>query len=101
MVATNAPDGQINSDFQNSCQARESKIFLCARRANQFYNSARPTQERGVRTSRTRGGMRWTPSHEDERGLGVRRSRVVPAPECWRQVREMKCSRAMVAIELA
>src|SRR5882757_5810044 len=45
--ATNRPDGQINSDFQKSCQARESKIFPWRRRANHFYNSARLTRQEG------------------------------------------------------
>src|SRR6266852_1982917 len=66
-----------------------------------------PTPQRGVsRSSRTRGGMRWTrqrfacdgiagrverlvsdQQHADERCCCVRRSRVVLTPRRWRQVR--------------
>ena len=74
---------------------------------NQWLHSNRPTPQRGVsRSSRTRGGMRWTrqrlaregiagrverlvsdQQRADERCCGVRRSRVVLTPRRWRQVR--------------
>ena len=42
-------------------QSPLAKIFRLTRRANQFYQLARLTRERGVsRSSRTRDGMRWT-----------------------------------------
>src|ERR1700676_2929145 len=48
-----------------------------------------PKKRGGSRSSRTCGGMRWTrKATTDERGFGGRRSRVVLAPRCWRQVRE-------------
>jgi hypothetical protein len=33
--ATHQPDGQITSDFQKLCQARDGKIFRWPRRPNQ------------------------------------------------------------------
>jgi hypothetical protein len=54
------PDGQITSDFPKPCQAPFAKIFLFALDPNQFTDSPCPVPQRGVRTSRTRGGMRWT-----------------------------------------
>jgi hypothetical protein len=35
-AAANQPDGQITSDFQNSCQAPEPKIFLFSPEPNHF-----------------------------------------------------------------
>ena len=46
--ATNWHDGQITSDYQKSCQARESKIFCFRSHANHRHNSARLTRLRGV-----------------------------------------------------
>src|SRR4051794_40533700 len=61
MPANNWHDGQITSDFQKSCQARESKIFRFGSHANQLHNSACLTADEGrSRSSRTRGEMRWT-----------------------------------------
>ena len=74
---------------------------------NQWLHSNRPTPQRGVsRSSRTRGGMRWTrqrlaregiagrverlvsdQQRADERCCSVGRSRVVLTPRRWRQVR--------------
>ena len=59
--AANWHDEQITSDFQKSCQARESKIFRFRSHANQSHNSARLTADEGRwPSSRTRGEMRWT-----------------------------------------
>ena len=59
--ATNRLQGQVTSDFQKPCQARESKIFRFRSRPNQSHNSACLTADEGrSRTSRTRGEMRWT-----------------------------------------
>jgi hypothetical protein len=45
----------------NQCPPPRAKIFRFRRRANQWFDSACPTPQRGVsRSSRTRGGMRWT-----------------------------------------
>src|SRR5689334_97041 len=76
MPAANWHDGQITSDFQKSCQARESKIFRFRSHPNQSHNSARLTADEGrSRTSRTRGGMRWT-----------RRVRQTCAPDAYGEV---------------
>jgi hypothetical protein len=106
-----AAGGKSNSDFQNQCQAPHAKIFRWSRRANQWHESRIPARKRGVsRSSRcvgwaamdvfvqVRGSMipeKWIPvfrqescSNKDARRRldeGVRRSRVVLAPRCWRQ----------------
>ena len=54
------PDGQVTSDYQKSCQAPRAKIYRLTRRANHSYRFARPARQGALRTSRTRGGMRWT-----------------------------------------
>ena len=47
-----------------------------------------PDERGGSRSSRTRGGMRWTRKlRRDERNSSGRRNRVVPTPQGWRQVR--------------
>ena len=49
---------------------------------------SRPTQRGGSRSSRTRGGMRWTQAALKTRALACgRRKRVVLTPRRWRQVR--------------
>src|SRR6186997_3151438 len=59
--ATNWHDGQITSDFQKSCQPRESKIFCFRFHPNHRHNSACLTADEGRwPSSRTRGEMRWT-----------------------------------------
>jgi hypothetical protein len=52
----NLPDGQITE----SCPAPFAKKFRFAADPNQQYIAHRPVPQRGVRTSRTRDGMRWT-----------------------------------------
>ena len=48
---------------------------------------SRPTQRGGSRSSRTRGGMRWTQAALKTRALACgRRRRVVLTPRRWRQV---------------
>jgi hypothetical protein len=55
------PSKQIASDFQKSCQSRESKIFRFRSCANQSHNAACLTADEGRwPSSRTRGEMRWT-----------------------------------------
>ena len=55
------PDGQITSDFQKSCQPRESKIFRFRSYPNRSHNFARLAADEGrSRSSRTCGEMRWT-----------------------------------------
>ena len=83
------------------CPSLCAKRFRLTRRANQSYQLAPSHPMRGaLRTSRTRGGMRWTRSlrttNASPRG---RRSRVVLAPRCWRQARERRFRvwRVMVA----
>jgi len=62
------PDGQITSVYRKWCQALETKIFRLTRRANHFYNFARLTRQGALRTSRTRGGMRWTRQRRARKG---------------------------------
>jgi hypothetical protein len=61
----------------------------CPSRANHFYKSARLVPQRGgSRSSRTRGGMRWTRWRRKTGAAGGgRRSRVVLTPRRWRQGR--------------
>src|SRR5882724_5365013 len=100
MNATNQPDGQINSDYQKSCQAPKSKIFRFIRRANQRYDSGHPVPLRGaLAIVTTRDGERWTRRCLDERCWSVRRSRVVLTPRCWRQVAQTVFCAATVAKE--
>src|SRR5215216_2926737 len=67
---------QITSDFQKSCQARESKIFRFRSDPNQSHNSARLTADEGrSRSSRTCGEMRWT-----------RKARWTYAPDAYGEV---------------
>ena len=62
------------SDFQNT-QITTTKL------------PSRPTRKGRSRSSRTRGGMRWTRmALLDEGASRGRRSRVVPTPRRWRQV---------------
>ncbi|MET3842870.1 hypothetical protein ABIE49_004948 [Bradyrhizobium sp. OAE829] len=61
MPATKRPDGQINSDLRNSCQAQKSKIFLFTRMTIRCIYSAIPSYSEGRRpSSRTLDGLRWT-----------------------------------------
>ena len=71
-----------------TCPAPFAKIIPLASDPNQFISLAVSSHQRGgSRSSRTRGGMRWTPiaplTNGAERG---RRSRVVLTPRRWRQV---------------
>jgi hypothetical protein len=67
------------------CPVPFAKIYRLTRRANQFYDSRRPVPQRGERTSRTRGGMRWTRAAPLTNGATCgRRSRVVLTPRRWR-----------------
>jgi hypothetical protein len=45
-AAANQPDGQITSDFQKSCQAPKSKIFLFSPDPNQMHILAVPPEGR-------------------------------------------------------
>ena len=87
-VRQNNPTGKSLPGFRNPCPAPRAKIFRFRRRANQWFESARLTQERGgSRSSRT---LRWDAvdarATTDECGASGRRSRVVLAPRRWRQV---------------
>src|SRR5258705_7310577 len=67
-AAANQPDGQITSDFQKSCQAPESKIFLFSSNPNQVHIQPVSSHQRGDRaSSRARGGMRWTRGRQARR----------------------------------
>src|SRR5258706_8824447 len=54
------PTGKSLRVFRNGCPAPFAKIFCFASDPNQFTDRTVPSQQRGVRTSRTWGGMRWT-----------------------------------------
>jgi hypothetical protein len=47
LAAANQRDGQITSDYQKSCQAPKSKIFLFSSDPNQFTDSRRPFRQEG------------------------------------------------------
>ena len=73
-------------NFETPCPAPRAKIFRLTRRVNQWFESARLTQERGgSRSSRT---LRWDAvdarATTDVRGSSGRRNRVVLAPRRWR-----------------
>jgi hypothetical protein len=70
------------------CPALSEKIFPFSFDPNHFTTPAVSSQTRGVsRSSRTRGGMRWTLIVPLTNGArGGRRSRVVLTPRRWRQV---------------
>src|SRR5450756_2926685 len=63
--------------------------FYLTHDPNHFISAAIPSHLRGVsRTSRTRGGLRWTRGALLTRARTCGwRSRVVLTPRCWRQVR--------------
>jgi len=106
LLSETSPTGQIRQSVQGESgrPAVLVEIFRLTCRANQCFGSARLTRERGVsRSSRTRGGMRWTrqPRHADElagwvtvRDFGARRRTMLrhavkacgPDARCWRQV---------------
>ena len=62
--ATKQHDGQITSDYQKSCQAKnlkESKIFRFAFSPNHLYIYRHPVPLRGaLAIVTTRDGLRWT-----------------------------------------
>jgi hypothetical protein len=82
-----APTGKSVS-LLISCLGPFAKIFLFPPDPNQFTDSRRPVPQRGVsRSSRTRGGMRWTRAAPKTSALTCgRRSRVVLTPRRRRQV---------------
>jgi len=68
------------------CPVLRAKTFRLSRRANQRYYFARLTRQEGRLAIVT--NVRWdavdAKAATDERGLSVRRRRVVLAPRCWR-----------------
>ena len=54
--------------IRNESQAPRKKIFRLTRRANHLYQFARLTRRGALRTSRTRGGMRWTRQRRARKG---------------------------------
>jgi len=83
----NNPTGKSLLIFGNGVKSQIQKYSAFA--VGQIRGTIRPSHPmRGaLRTSRTRGGMRWTRMLRlDERGRCGRRSRVVLAPRWWRQV---------------
>src|SRR5437667_12672700 len=88
------PVWQIISDFRNSCQAPESKIF-CFRYSEitAISLASHPLNEGRIAIVNTLGwdavdAMRA----QDERADSVRQRRVVLTPRCWRQVLEKQAS---------
>jgi hypothetical protein len=73
--STKLPDGQITSDFQKSCQAQESKIFLFSTYPNQFTSIAIPSRSEG----------RW-PSSQRGTGSGGREVRETKAHDAYGEV---------------
>ena len=59
-VRQSNPTGKSAPVGQTPVQPSAQKYSPFRRRANHWFNYARLTRTRGVRTSRTRGGMRWT-----------------------------------------
>ena len=100
-VATNQPDGQITADFPKleSSQGIKNIPLNMSGKSPLQARPVSPDERGGSRSSRTRGGMRWTEvAAKDEPASCGRRSRVVLAPRRWRQVRgKQNFSRAMVA----
>jgi len=91
MAATKQPTGQIRKNLSSPL----CKNILIFRVANQSIASSRPAPPEGrSRSSRTWGGMRWTPgARQTKRARGGRRRRVVLAPRCWCQVPGKQASR--------
>jgi hypothetical protein len=81
-----SPDQRAN--HLTNCPAPFAKIFCFALYPNQQYIPHRPVPQRGgSRSSRTRGGMRWTLMVRQTSRAGCgRRSRVVLTPRRWCQV---------------
>ena len=80
---------------QNNTTGKSAKPVQCSlRKYSAFavgqisdFNWRVSPDERGVRTSRTRGEMRWTRRwRRRAQAARVRRSRVVLTPRCWRQL---------------
>src|ERR1700737_1327487 len=76
------------------CPVLFAKIFRFSLYPNQIYIPHRPVPQRGgSRSSRTRGGMRWTRAVLQTRALTCgRRRRVVLTPRRWCQVLEKQAS---------
>src|SRR5437870_11013475 len=89
---TRRPDGQITSDCQKSCQAPKSKIFRFTILEIRIITPPVPGPQEGrimiVTTRGARDAMDALASGASDRAgrkrQGVRRSRVVLAPRCWR-----------------
>src|ERR1700726_572817 len=64
------PTGKSVTRLSFACPAPFAKIFLFFRTPNQNYMIRRPVPQRGdTRSSRPRGGMRWTPMVQLTRAL--------------------------------
>src|SRR3954469_8854097 len=78
-----------HSDFQKSCQAPESKIFLFFRNLNQrMVCPSHPTRGAIAIVTNVRWDAVDAEVATDERGLSVRQNRVVLTPRRWCQARE-------------
>ena len=96
----NNPPGKSLLIFRNGVKPKNQKYSASlVAQITGMTPPVSPDERGGSRSSRTRGGMRWTRSlANDERRRRGRRSRVVLAPRRWRQVRgKQNFSRAMVA----
>src|SRR5450756_2956636 len=88
-VATNQPDGQITADFPKfeSSQGIKNIPLNMSGKSPLQARPVSPDERGGSRSSRTRGGMRWTRvRRKTNAAVCGRRSCVVLAPRRWRQV---------------
>src|SRR5258708_28406780 len=82
------PDGQITSDFQKSCQAPKSKIFLFSLDPNQFTDSRHPVPKEG-RAHVTNAGR-------DAVDAAARETSAA----CWRTAKSCRSGAPMLASSL-
>jgi hypothetical protein len=88
-IAGSPKSGRALSLQQGPRTTSEIQKFRLPTDPNQFTDSRRPVPQRGVRTSRTRGGMRWT--------LAARETNAA----CWRTAKSCRSGAPMQASSLA
>src|SRR5437763_11320690 len=84
------PVGQNQSLQRKPVQSCVEKYFAFSETQIRCIDGVSRPEKRGVsRSSRTRGGMRWTRRHRTTNDAGCgRRSRVVLMPRRWHQARQ-------------
>jgi hypothetical protein len=90
LAAANQRDGQITSDFQKSCQAPKSKIFLFSLGPNQFTDSRRLVPPEGRLAIVTNAGR-------DAMDAAARETNAA----CWRTAKSCRSGAPMQASSLA